>query len=79
VHLRSVIDLYRALDHVLERRVLSRERHAKLQGATLSLTLSDDTLDLPLRRDANLLEKLANFYVEAVLIHRGLLRATRPS
>src|SRR3954452_20206304 len=47
MHLRSVIDLYRALDDVLERRVLSREGHAKLQGATLKLTLSDDALDLP--------------------------------
>src|SRR3954454_11299088 len=48
----------------------------------LHLTLSDDALDLPLRGDAHLLEELANVYVEAVLIHRGLqgnLSATRPS
>jgi hypothetical protein len=42
----------------------------------LHLTLSDDALDLPLRGDAHLLEELANVYVEAVLIHRGLLRET---
>jgi hypothetical protein len=53
-----------------------REGHAKLQGAPLHLALSDDALDLPLRGDAHLLEELANVYVEAVLIHRGLLRAT---
>jgi hypothetical protein len=66
---------------VLESRVLGREGHTKLQGATLHLTLSDDALDFPLRGDAHLLEELANVYVEAVLIHHGLqgnLSATRP-
>src|SRR3954463_15355190 len=69
--LSFVIDFDCALDNVLERRVLGREGHAKLQGATLHLTLSDDALDLPLRGDAHLLEELANLHVEAVLIHRG--------
>jgi hypothetical protein len=79
VHLHRVIDLDYALDGMLKRRVLGSERHAKLQGATLNLTLSDNTLDLLLRRDANLLEELANFYVEAILTHRSLLRVIRPS
>src|SRR3954454_4495895 len=74
--LSLVLDVDCALDDVLERRALGREGHAKLQGAPLHLTLSDDALDLPLRGDAHLLEELANVYVEAVLIHRGLLRAT---
>ena len=51
-------------------------REGQLQGATLHLILSDDALDLPLRGNAHLLEELANVYVEADLIHRGLRRAT---
>src|SRR3954471_21150514 len=78
-HLSFVLDVDCALDDVLESRVLGREGHTKLQGATLHLTLSDDALDFPLRGDANLLEEFANFHVEAVLIHRCLLRANRPS
>jgi hypothetical protein len=57
-HLSFVIDFDCALDDVLESRVLGREGHAELQGATLHLTLSDDALDLPLRGDAHLLEEL---------------------
>ena len=74
--LRLVLDGDRAFDHMLQRCVLSRERHAKLERATLNLALANDTLDFPLRGDAHLFEELANVDVEAVLIHRGLLRAT---
>src|SRR4051812_17720735 len=74
--LRFVLDCDRAFDRMLQRCVLSRERHAKLERATLNLALANDTLDLPLRGDAHLFEELANVHVEAVFIHRGLLRAT---
>ncbi|SOR31351.1 protein of unknown function [Methylorubrum extorquens] len=54
---------------MLERRILGRECHTQLQRAALREALAGDTFDLTLRGDADFLQKLAQFDIEAIFVH----------
>src|ERR1700732_3727031 len=53
---------------MVERRVLGRQGHPKLEFRAFDLAFADDALDLPLRGDADDLEEFAQSDVEAILV-----------
>jgi len=63
---------------MVERRVLGRERHPQLELRAFDLAFANGALDLPLRGDADDLEKFAQSDVEAILVHCDPPKRVRP-
>lgn len=61
-----------SFDDVIERRVLGRQYHTQFQFSALALAFTYNTLNLPLRGNADRVKELALGDVEAILVHFGL-------